>query len=130
MKLRSFLTSSPEGVDRSTSRSGRCIPRKETPVPIEEGAGWAPVMIWTFRGTDNSLPVKRLEPRTLLPLASTIFRLDYPTLSSSSRKKGRNSITNAIIINFQMRSLICVFQYLKYMLFNRLVHNLLYKIYI
>jgi len=129
MTLHSFLISSPEEVDWPTSCSGRCIPRKETPIPIEEGAEWTPVLVWTFRGRESSLPVKGFKPRTLRPLANTLFRLRYPTLSSR-RKKDINSTTNAIISNFQMRHPRFVFQYLEYMLFESLLQNLLYKIYI
>jgi hypothetical protein len=38
----------------STPRPGRFIPEKRDPVPIVQGAGWAPLPVWT--GVENLAP--------------------------------------------------------------------------
>jgi hypothetical protein len=46
----SFLTSALDGGEWSESRPGRALPpRKGTPVPIIQEAGWASEPVWTQR---------------------------------------------------------------------------------
>jgi hypothetical protein len=45
-----FLTSTPEGGERSASRSGHALP----PVAIVQGAGWTPEPVWTQRLEEKS----------------------------------------------------------------------------
>jgi hypothetical protein len=44
----SYLTSALDGGEWSVSRAGRALPpRKGSPVPIVQEAGWAPEPVWT-----------------------------------------------------------------------------------
>jgi len=48
VQLHSFLTTSVDGGERSTSFLGRCTPRKGTPLLTEYEAVWAPEPVWSF----------------------------------------------------------------------------------
>jgi hypothetical protein len=56
----SFTTSALDGGEWSASRPGRALPPgKGPPVPIVQGAGWAPEPVWTQRIEDKSLRLCR-----------------------------------------------------------------------
>jgi hypothetical protein len=56
----SFSTSALDGGDWSASRPGRALaPEKDPPVPIVQGAGWAPEPVWTQRLEEKSFRLCR-----------------------------------------------------------------------
>jgi hypothetical protein len=56
------------------------IPWKD-PVPIVQEAGWAPWPVWT--GVEN-LATSGFDPRTVQPIAQSLYQLSYPAHTNSS----------------------------------------------
>ena len=52
--------------------------RKINPVSIQYEAGWTPEPIWTLRRREKFLYHDGFEPRTVQPVAQSIYHLRYP----------------------------------------------------
>ena len=78
------MTSALEGGVWSASRPGRFYPGKD-PVPIVQGARWAPEPVWI--GAEN-LASPGFDPRTFQPVASryTDYAIPAPVLRQSLLK--------------------------------------------
>jgi hypothetical protein len=72
------LTSSLDGGEWSTPRSGRFTPGK-IPVPIV--GGWAPGTVWT--SAENFAPTRIRSPDRQAP-SKSLYRLRYPVLRLKS----------------------------------------------
>jgi hypothetical protein len=53
-------------------------PRERMPVPIEEGAVWAPESVWTFWKREHFSPLPEFESRTVQPVASQYIKYANP----------------------------------------------------
>ena len=52
------------------------------PVPIVQKAGWPPGPVWT--GAENLAPPPGLDPRTVQPVAQSLYRLSYRAHTDSA----------------------------------------------
>ena len=82
--LHLFLTSAPHKGECSTSRPGRSISTKITPVPIEYEVGLASEPIWTFWSRENPLAHAGIRTavcpaRSLVTTPTTLFQLSKIT---------------------------------------------------
>jgi hypothetical protein len=74
----SFLTSAQEGGEWSASRPGLIYPRRRSPVPTVQEAGWAPEPVWTQRLEEkSSAPVG---DRTPVVQSVLMHCIDWATL--------------------------------------------------
>ena len=83
----------------------------EDPIPIVEEAGWAPGPAWTGR---KSRPHWDYDPRTVQPVAQSLYRLSYPAHTSTrceNKTKGITSRCNIrISLHFAHKSLfVCLY---------------------
>jgi hypothetical protein len=62
-----FLTTALDGGELSASRPGRFTPKKESSEPIEYGAVWSLVPVWTLWGRENFLSLPAIKPRPSSP---------------------------------------------------------------
>ena len=73
------MTTAVEGGEGSTSHPGLSLPPGKDPVPIVQEAGWAPGPVWT--GAENLAPRPGFDPRTVQPVAQSLYRLSYRALA-------------------------------------------------
>jgi len=72
-----------EGDERSTTPPRQLFTPEKDQVPIVQEAGWDPGPVWT--GAENLEPPPGFDPRTVQPVAQSLYRLSYPAHSISFR---------------------------------------------
>ena len=71
------------------SRLGRSLPPEKDPVPNVQETGWASGPIWT--GAENLAPPPGFDPRTVQPVAQSLYRLSYPAQSNYNIAVGKST---------------------------------------